>query len=999
MDRLKNKLKRLLGNKHGRRFENDNVFINETSNEDIPKNRSSNKLQENEKIINLQDNLENNQEGFIKSKFLSFYQSIAPRNHEKWFNNDLETKLNELNSRYYDSFYHDLFDIDLDNVNKEIDLIQLNIYKRRAAMDKSFENYVRMTNGIAKEIITYYIDFLKNREYENQLSNNSLIKSDISKNSEFKIDGEAYSKTSDNLIDTDENKGFNYEEFFKSDDYQNYGLPDNDREIIEHKDTEGKNIPDKDSNNLYSSNSLGKNLETEGKMGVNNDVSKDEHSNRIVSIKDIPQDEKICKVCGKELPESYSKNICRNCNRKSYAIKIINKLLNHIDPELEFKREDLASLGYEPIQINDYLWTLLEYGLVVENNGKYYLEKKTILDEFIEENSSITKENTKNQNIKKEKESNANEINEVKKIKLSKICLACSKDLAIHNFSISNKNEDGLNKYCKKCLKKINVVKYLNKLLSIVKYDEYFTYEDVKINYNDSMEFNHHIWSIQENDLLNLVDNKYILEDASKINEFLNRYSKFLDESLLSNDKFNIGDKTLENGDFVGTDFHDKSGSIDGLLGSEVFDDSNLHNKRTTIDEISENENLINNEHHDRKVTIAKTKDNALKNVKNSYLKTDKAIPEDIRKFIDDVSTKLDLPSDVKILTKKIFNQFLEKNILNGQGSKVIICACIYIASKKCKIPRTLNEIAIVSNLTKREIKRMSSFLSKELNLNSLQSSPLEYVSRFTSELGFSSEVKSKAIEIIEDTNNKKLSSQYGSSTIAVMALYISSIFLHEEKIKKNSAKFLDVSKIKLIDLQRDFIETLAMVSLSNKDISEKNRLISSEKLKTKSTKFNETIHEDILNYIQLGYSLEVIADLVDITVGTIKVWINKGKKKIKPYDDFYLDYIAMIQYFLGEFMEWFIPIAPENYKIYFKDGSKIKLKSELEKIDNLYLTSFNKSLFIVNSHIDIELIEKNINNEISMKVNSLGKYNNNKKGIVKEIIEYYISFLRYMDY
>ncbi|KZX12818.1 DUF7226 domain-containing protein [Methanobrevibacter curvatus] len=132
-------------------FENGHYFIRELSFSEV-----QSKIKEKEPKIDLS----------LKTKFCIWYEKIAPLNHKNWFKNDAEFKITEVNNKYKSSFYHDLFEFDLNNINNEIDIINQNLRNRIATIDKSFLNYTRMTGGIAKEIIIYYLDFLKNKKYE-----------------------------------------------------------------------------------------------------------------------------------------------------------------------------------------------------------------------------------------------------------------------------------------------------------------------------------------------------------------------------------------------------------------------------------------------------------------------------------------------------------------------------------------------------------------------------------------------------------------------------------------------------------------------------------------------------------------------------------------------------------------------------------------------------------------------------------------------------------------
>jgi hypothetical protein len=98
----------------------------------------------------------------IKEDFAKWFSPKAPSSYKKWFNTNINQKLDDINNAYQKSFDKSLFDIDLDNINNEISAIKNNISNRETVQDKAFAEYDKRTsNGIPKAIINnYFIKFL-----------------------------------------------------------------------------------------------------------------------------------------------------------------------------------------------------------------------------------------------------------------------------------------------------------------------------------------------------------------------------------------------------------------------------------------------------------------------------------------------------------------------------------------------------------------------------------------------------------------------------------------------------------------------------------------------------------------------------------------------------------------------------------------------------------------------------------------------------------------------
>jgi hypothetical protein len=98
----------------------------------------------------------------LKNEFIEWFFPIAPKSYRTWFGKNLNKKLDDINDAYKASFEKSLFDIDIDNIDRERLNIIKNIENRNKAPNKTFVEYdKRSSNGISKTIINkYYTNFL-----------------------------------------------------------------------------------------------------------------------------------------------------------------------------------------------------------------------------------------------------------------------------------------------------------------------------------------------------------------------------------------------------------------------------------------------------------------------------------------------------------------------------------------------------------------------------------------------------------------------------------------------------------------------------------------------------------------------------------------------------------------------------------------------------------------------------------------------------------------------
>ncbi len=178
---------------------------------------------------------------------------------------------------------------------------------------------------------------------------------------------------------------------------------------------------------------------------------------------------------------------------------------------------------------------------------------------------------------------------------------------------------------------------------------------------------------------------------------------------------------------------------------------------------------------------------------------------------VDRMASALGVPQSVREVASVIYRQALNEDLIRGRSIEGVSTAALYAACRKEGIPRSLEEIAEVSRVDRKEIGRTYRYISQELGLEMRPVDPKKYVPRFSSQLDLSEEVQAKAKEIIDTTAEEGLLSGKSPTGFAAAAIYAASLLCNEKKTQREVADVAQVTEVTIRNRYQEQIEAMGL--------------------------------------------------------------------------------------------------------------------------------------------------------------------------------------------
>ncbi len=136
-----------------------------------------------------------------------------------------------------------------------------------------------------------------------------------------------------------------------------------------------------------------------------------------------------------------------------------------------------------------------------------------------------------------------------------------------------------------------------------------------------------------------------------------------------------------------------------------------------------------------------------------------------------------------------------------------MVCACVYIACREHKIPRTLSEICGLSNENKKTIRRCYKIVLQSLDIKVPNLRANELLAKMASNLKLEKAVENRALQIIKlATNNRNLTGK-DPKGIAAAAIYLACLEMNNRRSQSDVAKVAEITEVTLRNRYKELLK------------------------------------------------------------------------------------------------------------------------------------------------------------------------------------------------
>jgi transcription initiation factor TFIIB len=150
---------------------------------------------------------------------------------------------------------------------------------------------------------------------------------------------------------------------------------------------------------------------------------------------------------------------------------------------------------------------------------------------------------------------------------------------------------------------------------------------------------------------------------------------------------------------------------------------------------------------------------------------------------------KLNLSDAVIEKTAYIYRKAQERLLIRGRMISGMLAAAIYIACREMGTPRTLNDIATVNNMKRKELARNYRLLYFELDLRVPIIDPMKCIVKVANKANLTENTKRQALDIMSQAIKKEISAGKDPMGLAAAILYISCLKTGENTTQTDVAR------------------------------------------------------------------------------------------------------------------------------------------------------------------------------------------------------------------
>ncbi|NAL78444.1 transcription initiation factor IIB [Nitrososphaera sp. AFS] len=178
---------------------------------------------------------------------------------------------------------------------------------------------------------------------------------------------------------------------------------------------------------------------------------------------------------------------------------------------------------------------------------------------------------------------------------------------------------------------------------------------------------------------------------------------------------------------------------------------------------------------------------------------------------LDTLKDKLGLSDAIVEKAAYIFRKAHEKGIIRGRSTIAVLAAVVYIACRQMDAPRTLDEIALTSNIKRKLISKCYRELVFELELRLPAIDNKKCIVRVANKANISEKTKYKAMNLMSEVVKRGISTGKDPMGLAAAVLYASCVMNGEQKSQVDLANAAQITQVTIRNRFKDLANRLEL--------------------------------------------------------------------------------------------------------------------------------------------------------------------------------------------
>ena len=163
---------------------------------------------------------------------------------------------------------------------------------------------------------------------------------------------------------------------------------------------------------------------------------------------------------------------------------------------------------------------------------------------------------------------------------------------------------------------------------------------------------------------------------------------------------------------------------------------------------------------------------------------------------LDILKSKVGLSDAIIEKSAYIYRKAQDRGFIRGRSIPAVLAAVVYIACREMGVSRTLNDVAIASNIRRTELSRTYRILVLELDLKVPMIDLVKCIVRVANKADISEKTKYRAMNIMKDVTHNGLSAGKDPMGLAASILYLSCLNTGEHRTQLDISNAAGVTEV-----------------------------------------------------------------------------------------------------------------------------------------------------------------------------------------------------------